>query len=72
MKCIYLKEGNNTFAKERDESQNARMNAFLSVAQRKGSEKKREQKKEKREGIEIFLSVKRFQQAEQMIEAPRE
>jgi hypothetical protein len=29
-------------------------------------------RKENGEGIEIFLSVKRFQQAEQMIEAPSE
>lgn len=68
MKCIYLKKGNNTFTAKRDESQNAGMNAFLSVAQRKPCEKNADKEWRIREGIEIFLSVKHFQQAEQMIE----
>jgi hypothetical protein len=75
MKCIYLKKGNNTFASaRRDESQNAGMNAFLSVAQRKTYSKKKRARKvnRKQKGIEIFLSVKHFQQAEQMIETLRE
>jgi hypothetical protein len=71
MKCIYLKEGNNTFTVKRDESQNAGMNAFLSVAQRKASREKKSVNEENEKELK-YLSVKHFQQAEQMIETLRE
>lgn len=54
-----------------------KMNAFLSVAQRRKKDAKLRTQRTEGEGegtagIEIFLSVKRFQQPGQMIEAPRE
>lgn len=64
---LFEREGNNTFG-EMNPGSAAEMNAFLSVAQRRRRREEREQrgaktaeaKENSREGIEIFLSVKRW------------